>query len=171
MAVVAFLVVLRKEGGFGGGSIEGIVSFLVGQFAADVHHRDPFAAVDPVSERQDMVLAKELVAVVFGSFELFADVVLEEAGADGLVDLVDPPGVSSAEPNAEPVVGLEEGRLASEVVQGGGSREVAQDVVALGHRVHEAVRVPGPELVLLSVTALTGLGSDVVSGPDIAGGL
>ena len=97
VAVVAFLVVLREEGGLGGGSVEGVVSFLVGQFAADVHHRHPLAAVDPVPERQDVVVTKELVAVVFGSLELFADVVLEEPRSDGLVDLVDLPGCSASE--------------------------------------------------------------------------
>ena len=154
--------------GLGGGRIEGVGPFPVGQLGTHVDDGHPLPFLQPVAEKQHVILMiKEMVAGL-GPLGLLADVVLKEARPDGLIYLVDAAHLAPLQPHLVSAVFPEEDRLASEIGNPGLAREISLDGGVVGQGVHPAMGVPGPGLVLHLVTALAGLRPDIVPGMDIA---
>ena len=143
MAKVAAAGVAGQEG-LGGGRIEGVGPFPVGQLGTHVDDGHPLPLLQPVAEEQHVILVIKEVVAGFGTFGLLADVVLEEARPDGLVYLVDAANVTPLQPHLVAPAFLVKDRIPTEVGNPRLAGEISLDGGIVGQGVHPAMSVPEP---------------------------
>jgi hypothetical protein len=130
---------------------------------------EPTLHAKPVREGKPMLRRVDFVARRLGAFGLQADVVLDEAGADGAGHLV----------LGALLVGPVDRHQEGSPFRGEGDRgagrdgpdmigKVALDRVLVRELVHEAVRMLRPKLVLLGMASAAGLRPDIVRGQNVA---
>ena len=143
VAKVAAAGVAGQEG-LGGGRIEGVGPFPVGQLGPHVHDGHPLPLLQPVAEEQHVILLIEEMVAGFGALRLLADVVLEEARPDGLVHLVDSAHVAPLQPHLVVAAFLVKDCIPTEVGNPRLAGEIALDGGIVGQGVHPAMGVPEP---------------------------
>src|SRR5262249_17304590 len=96
-----------------------------------------------------------------------ADIILEEARPDRLVNLVSPSPTVALQRHAIPARRMREIRLTSPVGDRRAAGAVALDRGVSGQGIHPAVRMSRPGLMVARMTLLARLGPDVIAWMDV----